>query len=81
MSSFLYHYTSIQGMQGIIRKKEDHLTFWFTDYRFLNDISEGKELKRIFEICCDNLLKDRKISREDYELIKDFTFSDKSLFF
>ena len=40
---FIYHYTSSEGLLGILRDK----TLWFTDTMALNDSSEGNYIWEI----------------------------------
>lgn len=44
---FIYHYTSSEGLLGILRDK----TLWFTDTMALNDSSEGNYIWEILEEC------------------------------
>ena len=59
MTPVLYHYTTPQGLQGIIDTK----TIWASDYRFLNDATELKHGLAIFDKLFDShrerLAKDR----------------------
>lgn len=60
----VYHYTSSSILPLIL--KDDGIKIRFTDYRFLNDTSEGEELPKIFEKKLEELYKHNKISTEFY---------------
>ena len=46
-SGLAYHYTSPNGLLGILDDKK--ITLWFTHYKAMNDISEGQEYERLFD--------------------------------
>ena len=75
------HYSSANGLLGIVQdKKEEYekLHFWFTRSDCLNDISEGKDVKRIYDNVCKKLLEEKQIYPDFYELIKNVSFSPSS---
>lgn len=68
----LWHYTSAEGLTGIIRQKEKgKLHFWFTRSDCLNDASEGNHILNIYHEVCEHLLDDHEITKEFYNQIKD----------
>ena len=50
----LYHYTSIDGLEGILSKR----SFWASQIHFLNDIQEFKYSFDIFEKILSELRKE-----------------------
>lgn len=76
----IYHYTSAEGLMGILNKEQERINLWFTDYRYLNDISEGTELKRIFDEVCLSMKDDGEMSEEIFDSIKNIEFDDKRFF-
>ena len=80
MNNILYHYTNITGMTGIINKKEDCISLWFTHSKFLNDSSEGYDIDRIYPVACKNLLLSGEIEETDYNELKEFVITDKRIF-
>ena len=69
---FAYHYTTANGIIGIVDK--DELKFWFTNYRYLNDKSEGMDIKRILNEVCDELYKNNVLNENRFKLLKELTF-------
>lgn len=70
----LWHYTSADGLMGIIRDVPcDHkkLHFWFTRSDCLNDPSEGTHILSLFRQTCLELFEQKSISSTFYKLIKD----------
>lgn len=68
----LWHYTSADGLVGIIRNEPDeygNLHFWFTRSDCLNDTSEGNHILRLFSKVCSELLQQKGISQSFYEVI------------
>ena len=74
----LYHYTNIDGLKGII--SNNGLKLWFTNYKYLNDSSEGCELKVIYDNILDQLFNDNKINELIYDYLKKINFEDKDFF-
>ena len=77
---FLWHYTNIDGLMGIIRNdKKEHqkLHFWFTRSDCLNDTSEGNYIITLFKSVCNDLLKSRVISKDFFEIIADLEIPDE----
>ena len=74
----LWHYTSGNGLLGIIRcDSSDHgrLHFWFTRSDCLNDTSEGNHILDLYITVCETLYKEHIINDEFYEIIKDLEIS------
>ncbi len=66
----LWHYTDINGLMGIIRSQEKScLHFWFTRSDCLNDSSEGSEILRLFQECCNEWRDTNRISQELFEIL------------
>lgn len=61
-NGIIYHYTSADTLPYIMLKSGVKLRF--TDYRFLNDTSEGKEVPNLFNSVLDDLLQNNKIDQE-----------------
>lgn len=78
----LWHYTSADGLVGIIRDvptEHGRLHFWFTRSDCLNDTSEGTHIMDLFLQICDDLLNRGDISHEFYDSIKSCTISAHQL--
>lgn len=70
---FLWHYTSVDGLVGIIRDdaaEYGKLHFWFTRSDCLNDTSEGRNVLDLFQNSCLDMLKQGLISHEFYNCVK-----------
>lgn len=76
----LYHYTNSKGLLGILDREKNKIVFRFTDYRCLNDASEGHELDRIFQIVCQELYEEKVVSKEKYDLLQSIDFDDNHTF-
>ena len=63
----IYHYTSASVVPMILHTSENKMCLRFTDYRFLNDESEGKEIDTFFKQCLENMLKQNQITREFFD--------------
>lgn len=59
----MYHYTSANTLPFIIKERNE-LCLRFTDYRFLNDKSEGVEIKEFFLSVLHELFVQGKISKD-----------------
>ncbi len=80
----MYHYTSSPIIPRILRAQSDALCLRFTDYRFLNDKSEGEEIKVQFQTVLQKLFALGEISKEFFaEAIrqKDSVTSDANKFY
>ena len=67
-------------MTGIINKKEDCISLWFTHSMFLNDSSEGIDIDRIYPTACKNLLLSGEIDETVFEELNQFVITDKRIF-
>ena len=75
----LWHYTSGNGLMGIIRndtREHGKLHFWFTRSDCLNDPSEGTHIKDLYKSTCESLLHEGNISVSFFEQIKDLEASN-----
>ena len=59
----LYHYTSVDGIMGIIINK----TLWATSYQFLNDYSEIAYSREIVKEFCAGLVKNKESAAKFYD--------------
>ncbi|MCM1399175.1 MAG: hypothetical protein NC225_06790 [Clostridium sp.] len=75
---FIYHYTSPEGLDGILRG--DKPTFYFSRYDALNDISEGNDVSDVFQKVEMDMYNNKDISEEFHKLIVDVTTENKYLF-
>lgn len=67
----LWHYTSVEGLSGIIRPSEKgKLHFWFTRSDCLNDPSEGNYILDLFQQVFKQMLDEKKITKEFYDYVK-----------
>lgn len=76
---YLWHYTSANGLMGIVRNNPlDHgkLHFWFTRSDFLNDTSEGTHILDIFEKVLEKLFVNGKLDQPFYNLLQNTTISN-----
>lgn len=68
--NFLWHYTSADGLVGIIRPQEPgKLHFWFTRSDCLNDTSEGTYILTLYRQVCDSLLDSGVIDQKFHDYI------------
>lgn len=63
--TLLYHYTSADGLKGIIKK--GGLKFRFSNANYLNDTSEGKDVLDLYRQACDQLRSSKEISPDFYQ--------------
>ena len=66
----LWHYTSANGFQGIVKNNKT-LLFRFTRSDCLNDTSEGSYIDDLFQETGLKMFHDRQISEEYYDIIKE----------
>lgn len=74
----LYHYTSPDGMLGILQPA-GKAKLWFTRYDSLNDINERKEIVSFLESYCSYQVKNQKLSQEFSDAILQLSPSDEYL--
>ena len=72
----VYHYTSPDGMLGILHPG-GKAKLWFTRYDSLNDINERKEIVSFLEGYCSYQVKNQKLSQEFSDAILQLTPSDE----
>ncbi len=63
----IYHYTSENGIMGILQK--DEVLLWLTKADSLNDRTEGKDIFEHLLIVCKDLLNNKQITQEQYSKI------------
>lgn len=63
----LYHYTSQQGLEGILQNR--NIDFRFTRMDCLNDITEGNGIIEYYKNACKELLQSEEIGKDYFELI------------
>ena len=78
--SIIWHYTGSTGLMGIT-KNVGELAFWFTNKDYLNDASEGQNIRIIYDNVCNKSLKNQEISSEFYEILVNVPLTSKELFF
>lgn len=78
-SNPIYHYSSPQGLLGILQ--DECLKLWFSQYDSLNDTSEGIHVVEVYRDVCKHLLDEKKISDFFYQEICDVTPSLNGVFF
>ena len=74
----LFHYTTPEGFMGII--KNSNVTMWFSRFDVLNDISEGQEINRIFNLVCNRLIQSHNICDDFKELVLSIKIPNYRLF-
>lgn len=68
-SDSLYHYTSPDGLLGIL--KETGPVLWFSQYDSLNDMTEGIHILEVYQTVCKELFDSSKIDSAFYQAIYD----------
>lgn len=63
----VYHYTSPEGLMGILRKRK--LVLWFSHADYLNDMSEGKDILTQYQAVCKELRDKKQISDHIYQFL------------
>lgn len=74
----VYHYTSPDGMLGILQPG-GKAKLWFTRYDSLNDINERKEIVSFLEGYCTYQVKNKKLSQEFADAVLQLALSDEHL--
>lgn len=64
-----YHYTSPEGLLGILQP--DKTLLWFSQYNNLNDSSEGTHIVDIYKDTLEDLLNEKEIDKSFYDIISD----------
>lgn len=75
---FLYHYTSVEGIEGIFQKNK--LNLRFSTSKIVNDTTEGKVIVDILKNVALNLKKSGLIACEYYSAIVNHDYKFKQLF-
>ena len=70
----VYHYTSPDGLMGIFKKDVPKL--YFSQYDSLNDCKERFDITEYIYGYCDYQVKEKKMSQELCDAIKNITLSD-----
>lgn len=76
--SHIYHYTSPEGLKGIIKKS--NLCLWFSRADCLNDKTEGQEVIRLYKEVCEELLCEKKIDNLFFDRIIEINLFNQRLF-
>lgn len=63
----LFHYTSLQGLEGIIQDKE----LWFTNADFENDVTEGKYTKDLYFKVVEDFKKENGLPADLEKFLSD----------
>ena len=74
----IYHYTNVRALTNII--KDDRICLWFTNYRYLNDASEGNDLKNVYKETVDEFVLSEKVDDEIAEMLQSVDFPEKSVY-
>ena len=74
----IYHYTSPQGLIGILQDKSPVL--WFSQFNSLNDTTEGIHAVDVFQYVCKKMLEEGEISDVFYQEICNVIPSSSELF-
>ncbi|MGI6671034.1 MAG: DUF2971 domain-containing protein [Christensenellales bacterium] len=74
----VYHYTSPDGLLGIL--DEEGIKLWFSKYDCLNDASEGQDITEYYRSACKSLYENHEISDKLYQQIKGLEPDDTTLF-
>lgn len=75
----LYHYTSPEGLKGILRN--ENLTFRFTRTDCLNDTTEGSNIIDYYQDVCQKLLAEEEIDNSFFRSIVGISPRSKLMFF
>lgn len=74
----VFHYTSPEGLLGILGK--DGVSLWFSQYDSLNDITEGTHIVDVYRKVCDKLYRQGKIKEIFYNEIREIKPSIQEAF-
>lgn len=72
----IYHYTSPEGLIGILQQNNPVL--WFSRYDILNDTAEGKNVMSVYRKACNKLLNSKEISKRFYDDIYNLEIAKKT---
>ena len=76
----IYHYTSPEGLDGILFNERVSPCFRFSRFDVLNDKSEGCDILDVYGRVVKQLFDEKKISKEFYEDVKEVSFNDRYVF-
>ena len=83
LPSYFYHYTSVAGFESILQldkdNKADNIILWASRYDCMNDTTEGNFVNDVYRSACNELLSEKQLSREQYNLIIDLKQKNSSL--
>lgn len=79
VSNQFYHYTNAANLLNILKK--DKVTLRFSDYRYMNDITEGKAAEKALQRACNNLFEKGEISEKYKNFIYNLKPLPKMIFF
>lgn len=74
----IFHYTSPEGLLGILR--EENIVLWFSQYDSLNDIKEGVHTVEMYRCVCDELLRLGRVDAVFYQSVRDIEPYEKEMF-
>lgn len=77
-SDSLFHYTSLDGLLGILR--ETGPVLWFSQYDSLNDTTEGVHILEVYQDVCEELLANGKIDSVFNQAVHDVKPLTKEVF-
>lgn len=77
-SNPVYHYTSPDGLLGILQ--EDGPVLWFSQYDSMNDTTEGVHVIAVYQSVCSELLAREEIDATFYHAIYDVEPMAKRMF-
>ena len=74
MPEWIWHYTGIDGLKGIVSSAEgdNRLLFWFTRSDCLNDTSEGMDVMRCLNAVNSRLKNDYLIDKSFFRILDSF---------
>ena len=65
----IFHYTSTTGFNSILFGDGNEITLWASRYDCLNDVSEGKIARAIYNEVCEELKTNGEITAEQYDIL------------
>ena len=77
-NTMLYHYTTPEGLLGILQKEEVNLHF--TKFTALNDKMEGKVLQKRFLAICERLYREKVIDKREIDNLLEYVNFETGIF-
>lgn len=74
-NGLLWHYTTIDGLDGILTSEKDYLKFWFTRSDCLNDRSEGLYILELYNQVLTELYNEKIINKQLHNFCKQINLS------